>query len=53
MAARHKSVETKYMEERDAAASNGDKGRGPGLAGPFGDIGPAQSQENPALLGGD
>jgi len=39
--------------QRDAAAANGDKGRGPGLAGPFGDIGPAQSQENPALLGGD
>jgi hypothetical protein len=39
--------------QRDAAAANGDKGRGPGLAGPFGDIGPAQTLENPALLGGD
>jgi cytochrome c peroxidase len=39
--------------QRDTAAANGDKGRGPGLAGPFGDIGPAQSEENPALLGGD
>jgi cytochrome c peroxidase len=39
--------------QRDEAAANGDKGRGPGLAGPFGDIGPAQDLENPALLGGD
>jgi len=39
--------------QRDEAAANGDKGRGPGLAGPFGDIGPAQNLENPALLGGD
>ena len=38
--------------QRDTAAANGDKGRGPGLAGPFGDIGPAQDLENPALLGG-
>jgi cytochrome c peroxidase len=38
--------------QRDEAASNGDKGRGPGLTGPFGDIGPAQDLENPALLGG-
>ena len=39
--------------QRDTAAANGDKGRGPGLAGPFGDIGPDQNLENPALLGGD
>jgi len=39
--------------QRDTAAADGDKGRGPGLAGPFGDIGPAQNVENPALLGGD
>jgi len=39
--------------QRDTAAANGDKGHEPGLAGPFGDIGPAQNQENPALLGGD
>jgi cytochrome c peroxidase len=39
--------------QRDTAAANGDKGRAPGLAGPFGDIGPAQNEENPALLGGD
>jgi cytochrome c peroxidase len=39
--------------QRDEAAANGDKGRGPGLAGPFGDIGPQQTLENPALLGGD
>jgi cytochrome c peroxidase len=39
--------------QRDEAAANGDKGRGPGLAGPFGDIGPAQTLENPAQLGGD
>ena len=39
--------------ERDTAAAMGEKGRvGPGLAGPFGDIGPAQNEENPALLGG-
>ncbi|HEY9157939.1 cytochrome-c peroxidase [Candidatus Binatus sp.] len=39
--------------QRDTAAANGDNGRGPGLAGPFGDIGPPQTDENPALLGGD
>jgi cytochrome c peroxidase len=39
--------------QRDTAAANGDKGRGPGLAGPFGDIGPQQTLENPARLGGD
>jgi len=42
--------------QRDVDAAMGLKGRnGPGLAGPFGDIGPGpdQMQENPALLGGD
>jgi cytochrome c peroxidase len=42
--------------QRDTAAAMGLKGRnGPGFDGPFGDIGPAQSEmgENPALLGGD
>jgi len=38
--------------QRDTAAANGEKGRGPGLAGPFGDIGPEQTEEDPALLGG-
>lgn len=40
--------------QRDTAAAMGLTGRnGPGFAGPFGDIGPAQMPENPALLGGD
>jgi len=42
--------------QRDTDAAMGLKGRnGPGLGGPFGDIGPAESamQENPAQLGGD
>jgi len=40
--------------QRDTAAAMGITGRnGPGLGGPFGDIGPAQMGENPALLGGD
>ncbi|HKN00649.1 MAG TPA: cytochrome c peroxidase, partial [Candidatus Binataceae bacterium] len=42
--------------QRDTEAAMGLKGRnGPGLGGPFGDIGPDQDQmgENPALLGGD
>jgi len=42
--------------QRDVDAAMGLKGRNdPKLAGPFGDIGPAQDQmkENPALLGGD
>src|SRR5262249_4849980 len=42
--------------QRDTAAAMGLAGRtGPVLKGPFGDIGPGQSQmhENPALLGGD
>ena len=38
--------------QRDTAAANGEKGRGPGLAGPFGDIGPEQTEEDPALFGG-
>jgi cytochrome c peroxidase len=39
--------------QRDTAAAMGLKGRnGPGLGGPFGDIGPDQMPENPALLGG-
>ena len=39
--------------QRDTAAAMGEKGRnGPGLEGPFGDIGPDQNLENPALLGG-
>jgi len=40
--------------QRDTAAAMGSKGqKGPGFSGPFGDIGPEQTQENPALLGGD
>jgi cytochrome c peroxidase len=40
--------------QRDTAAAMGQSGRnGPGLEGPFGDIGPEQTLENPALLGGD
>ena len=39
--------------QRDTAAADGTKGLRPGLAGPFGDIGPPQTSENPALLGGD
>jgi cytochrome c peroxidase len=40
--------------QRDTAAAMGEKGRnGPGLDGPFGDIGPNQNLESPALLGGD
>lgn len=40
--------------QRDTAAAMGLKGHsGPGLKGPFGDIGPEQTEENPALLGGD
>ena len=39
--------------QRDVAAAMGKSGLGPGFKGPFGDMGPAQSEENPALLGGD
>jgi hypothetical protein len=42
--------------QRDTDAAMGLKGRnGPGLSGPFGDIGPGQQEmgENPAQLGGD
>ena len=39
--------------QRDTAAANGEKGRAPGLAGPFGDTGPEQTEEDPALLGGN
>jgi cytochrome c peroxidase len=40
--------------QRDTAAATGQTGRnGPGVQGPFGDIGPEQTLENPALLGGD
>ena len=39
--------------QRDNAAAMGKSGLGPGFKGPFGDMGPAQTEENPALLGGD
>jgi cytochrome c peroxidase len=39
--------------QRDQAAAMGKTGLGPGFKGPFGDMTPAQSEENPALLGGD
>jgi hypothetical protein len=42
--------------QRDTAAAMGLNGRnGRGFTGPFGDIGPGESQmnENPASLGGD
>jgi cytochrome c peroxidase len=39
--------------QRDTAAAMGKTGLGPGFRGPFGDIGTAQTEENPALLGGD
>jgi cytochrome c peroxidase len=39
--------------QRDEAAAMGKSGLGPGFKGPFGDMTPEQSEENPALLGGD
>jgi cytochrome c peroxidase len=58
-AAAHKEYEIQFKRsrtdrpQRDTAAAMGEKGRnGPGLAGPFGDIGPTQTEENPAFLGG-
>jgi cytochrome c peroxidase len=39
--------------QRDEAAAMGKSGLGPGFKGPFGDMSPAQNEENPALLGGD
>jgi cytochrome c peroxidase len=39
--------------QRDDAAAMGKAGLGPGFKGPFGDMTPTQSEENPALLGGD
>lgn len=39
--------------QRDQAAAMGKTGLGTGFKGPFGDMTPAQSEENPALLGGD
>lgn len=39
--------------QRDQAAAMGKSGLGPGFKGPFGDMTPAQNEENPALLGGD
>jgi cytochrome c peroxidase len=39
--------------QRDVAAAMGKSGLGPAFKGPFGDMGPAQNEENPALLGGD
>ena len=55
----HKEYEREFKlsrtarPQRDTAAAMGLKGRtGPGFSGPFGDIGPEQRSENPALLGG-
>jgi cytochrome c peroxidase len=39
--------------QRDDAAATGKTGLGPGFKGPFGDMTPAQSEESPALIGGD
>ncbi len=39
--------------QRDQAAAMGKTGLGPGFKGPFGDMTPAQNEENPASLGGD
>ena len=39
--------------QRDEAAAMGKSGLDPGFEGPFGDMSPAQNEENPALLGGD
>jgi hypothetical protein len=39
--------------QRDDAASARKTGLGPGFKGPFGDMTSAQSEENPASLGGD
>jgi len=39
--------------QRDDAAAMGKAGLAPGFKGPFGDMTPAQSEENPALIGGD
>jgi len=39
--------------QRDEAAAMGRAGLGPGFKGPFGDMTPAQNEENPASLGGD
>ena len=39
--------------QRDEAAAMGKAGLGPGFKGPFGDMTPAQNEENPASLGGD
>ena len=51
LAAQRKRSKTN-RPQRDTAAAMGKTGLGPGFKGPFGDIGPTQTEEDPAKLGG-
>jgi cytochrome c peroxidase len=50
--ARQKALSRTKRPQRDTAAAMGTDAKGPGLKGPFGDVGPNPTEEDPALVGG-
>jgi len=50
--ARQKALSRTTRPQRDTAAAMGVTAKGPGLKGPFGDIAPNPTEEDPALIGG-
>ena len=50
--ARQKALSRTTRPQRDTAAALGINAQGPGLKGPFGDVAPNPTEEDPALIGG-
>jgi cytochrome c peroxidase len=50
--ARQKALSRTTRPQRDTAAAMGVTAKGPGLKGPFGDVAPNPTEEDPALIGG-
>jgi cytochrome c peroxidase len=50
--ARQKKLSRTKRPQRDLAAAMGKNAQGPGLKGPFGDVAPEPSEEDPAKIGG-
>jgi cytochrome c peroxidase len=50
--ARQKALSRTKRPQRDTAAALGTDAKGPGLKGPFGNVAPNPTEEDPALIGG-
>ena len=50
--ARQKALSKTPRPQRDTAAAMGVTAKGPGLKGPFGDVAPNPTEEDPARIGG-